>query len=336
MCAMPAARRGSVPVSRHVRRIPPSCFSIAFGLAGLAGAWHAAAPLLGTPRQIADALYALAAAVWLALILAYLAQGLRQVRADLRDSVVSPLVSLAVITPMLLATGLAPASLAAARALVIIFLILAIILGGWLTGQWIVGRIDQDAMHPGYFLPTVAGGLVGAYAAALVQLPGVAQASFGIGVVSWVLLNSVVLNRLFFRAMLPDALVPMLAVEVAPPVLAGFAYFEMTGGRLDFLARALGGYAVLMVIVQLRFIPLYVRLRFTPASWAFTFAYATVATDAVLWLSIARPPGAQAYVIAVLALITILVACVAARTIVAIGRREFFPGPQRAGPTSSQ
>ena len=32
--------------------------------------------------------------------------------------------------------------------------------GGWLTGQWITGGIDPDAVHPGYFLPTAAGGLM--------------------------------------------------------------------------------------------------------------------------------------------------------------------------------
>ena len=35
-------------------------------------------------------------------------------------------------------------------------------LGGWLTGQWVVTDLALDHVHPGYFLPTVAGGYVGA------------------------------------------------------------------------------------------------------------------------------------------------------------------------------
>lgn len=28
------------------------------------------------------------------------------------------------------------------------------------TGHWIAGDLSQDSAHPGYFLPTVAGGLI--------------------------------------------------------------------------------------------------------------------------------------------------------------------------------
>lgn len=44
-------------------------------------------------------------------------------------------------------------------------------MGGVLTGQWIAAGVDHDSIHPGYFLPTVAGGLVGANAASSC-LPG--------------------------------------------------------------------------------------------------------------------------------------------------------------------
>ena len=37
-------------------RVPPNLFAIALGVAGLAEAWHAAVPLLGTPQAIPDAL----------------------------------------------------------------------------------------------------------------------------------------------------------------------------------------------------------------------------------------------------------------------------------------
>jgi tellurite resistance protein len=314
--------------ARHPRlRVPASFLSICFGLAALATAWHTAEPVVGIPQQAADAFYLLAAAVWLALVLAYLAQGVAQIRADLSDSVVSPYVPLAVITPMILAAGLAPTALTAARVLVVIFMILTVAIGGWLTGQWVAGRIDVDSTHPGYFVPTVAGGFTGAFAAAAVHLHAVAEASFGIGIVCWLLLNSVLLGRLFFRPALPVALLPMLAIDVAPPALAGLAYFEITGGRIDFLARALGGFAVLMVIVQLRFIPVYLQLSFTPAFWAFTFPYAAVATDILLWLRYGDPPGARAYAIAILVLITILLTGITARTLIAISRHQFFPAP---------
>jgi hypothetical protein len=95
------ARHGassSAQARRRILRIPPSFFSISVGLAGLAHAWGAASGLLGIPLQIADALSALAAAVWLAFVVAYLAQGWRQVRADVTNVMLSPFVPVSVIT----------------------------------------------------------------------------------------------------------------------------------------------------------------------------------------------------------------------------------------------
>jgi voltage-gated anion channel len=167
-------------------RVPPSLFGIALGMAGLAEAWHAAGPLLGTAQAIPSALNILDAALWLVLVGAYVAQGPRVILADLRDPVLSPFVSASVITAMLLSAALAADAFAAGRVLVIVCLAMTISLGGWLTGQWMTGGIDPDSLHAGYFLPTAAGGLIGADAAAQVQLHALAQASFGIGVISWI------------------------------------------------------------------------------------------------------------------------------------------------------
>jgi tellurite resistance protein len=303
-------------------RIPPNYFGIALGLSGLSEAWAVASPLLGIQDATADAIAILAAATWLILLVGYLAQGTAQLLADYRDPVLAPFLSVALITPMILATELAPVAPTAGRVIVIVFLVLTIAFGGWLTGQWIVGEIPPDAIHPGYFLPTVAGGLISSYAAGAVQLPAVAKACFGIGVTCWLLVGSTLLHRLFVRPSLPAALVPTLAIELAPPAVAGFAYFTWHGPRIDTVAYLLGGYAVLMALVQLRFVPVYARLRFTPGFWAFTFSYAAAAIDALSWLRIARPPGAEGYAGAVLTLITVAVAGVAARTVVALARGQ--------------
>ena len=299
---------------RTPRRVPPNLFAIALGTAGLGEAWAAARPVLGLPQAVPDAFLAASAVVWVVLVTLYLQQGVRRILADLRDPVLSPFTSLAVITPAIPAVALAQANLTAGRVVVSVFVVATVVLGGWLTGQWIVGEIDQTATHPGYFLPTVAGGLVTSYAAAEVQLKTVAEAMFGIGLLCWLLLGSLVLNRLFFSRALPPALMPTLAIELAPPAVAGLAWFAINGGSIDLVARVLGGYAVLMAVVQLRFLPLYRRLPFSPGFWAFTFSYAAAAGDALEWLRISAAPGRVALSIVLLVLITGLVLVIAVRT----------------------
>ncbi len=40
------------------------------------------------------------------------------------------------------------------------------LLGGWLSGQWIVAPLERDQFHAGYFLPSGDGGLLGGECAA--------------------------------------------------------------------------------------------------------------------------------------------------------------------------
>jgi tellurite resistance protein len=296
-------------------RVPPNLFAIALGIAGLAQAWHAAVPVLGTGQAVADVLNVLDAVLWLVLVGAYLAQGPRIILADLRDPVLSPFVAASALTAMLLAAALANDAFAAGRVLVVVFLAVTIAIGGWLTGQWMTGGIQPDSVHPGYFLPTAAGGLIGASTAAQVHLHALAASSFGIGIISWVVLGSVIMNRLFTRPALPDALVPTMAIELGIPAVAGLAYFAVVGQTVNLVACALGGYAVLMALVQVRLIPIYRRLSFTPGSWSFTFSYAAAAADALIWLAITKPRAATGYAIAVIALLTAFVSWIAFRTV---------------------
>src|ERR1700722_17944321 len=120
--------------------------------------------------------------------------------------------------------------------LVAAYLAVTIGVGGWLTGQWMTGGIDPDSVHPGYFLPTAAGGLIGANAAAQVHLHGLAEASFGIGVIFWVLLSSMILKRLFTGA----ALVPTMAIElgVASAMRSWSSRCVYPGARSDSAMRS--------------------------------------------------------------------------------------------------
>ena len=80
-------------------------------------------------------------------------------------------------------------------------------------------------------------------------------------------------------------------------------------------------------MVQVRLIPVYRRLSVTPGSWAFTFAYAAAAADALVWLAITKPPGAAGSAIAVITLLTAFASWIAFRTVVlAVCGQLFTPG----------
>jgi tellurite resistance protein len=308
--------------------IAPNMFGISYGLAGLATCWGYAAILGLAPGSVADALFIVTAAVWLVLVVGYLSQVPRRRggwRADLTDPVSAPFVSLIPIVGMLLAIGMMPHAPTAGRWLFAIFAAATTILAGWITGQWIVEDLDLDKLHSGYVLPTIAGGLIASIGAALAGWTGLAHAFMGLGVVSWLLIGSVIMARLMFRPRLPVPLTPTLAIEVAPPALAGLAYLAITNGRVDAVALAFGGFTALAAIIQLRLIPVYRRLSFGPAFWSFAFPYAAVATFALHWINYGRPVGYKVWAWAVLLAITAFIAALAVETTAALARRRFLP-----------
>jgi len=304
------------------RRIPSNLFGVAFGLAGLAQVWQAAERVVGAPRAVANALFIVAAAAWLLICVAYFSQGWRQVLADLRDTVFAPFVSLAFVIPLLFGAALYPYAPTSGRVIVGICLAGTVLIGGWLTGQWMMGELDPVRLHPGYFLPTVAGGFIASAAAAHVGFRSAGVAAFGIGLVCWLMLGSVLLNRLFLRGSLPTALVPSLAIEAAPPAVAGIAYLALSGPRIG--TDIFGGYTVLMVLVQVRLLPLYLRLRFGSSFWLFAFAYAVVASYALDWLDLSRPAGYQGYAVVILVLISGFIGVIAIRSLLLAAKGEYL------------
>ena len=308
--------------------IPPNFYAIAFGLVGLARVWRLAGSLYGLSAAIGDALFLVAAVVFLLFFAANVVKLVlapKAVLADLTHPVLGPFFSLLPISAMLLAVGLEPYAFDVGRVLFLVFFVATMLLGGWYMGQWIAAGLDVDQCSPGYFLPTVAGGLLGGEGAARFGLIGLGWVSFGIGMISLVMLGPIIFNRLFFRPGLAAALIPTLAIEIAPPVLAGNAYFELAGGRIDLLVYVLAGYAVLMSLVQLRLVPLYFKLKFSPGFWSFTFSYAAAAAYALHWIHFVQFARAAILGYVVLAAITLFIGGIALRSLVALWHGEFLP-----------
>lgn len=320
-------------------RITPNLFGIASGFAGLAGVWTVAHHQGLAPGWPADLLFGLATAAWVVLAVAWGRQfrpGRACLADELRDPVFGPFVALLPIVGMLLGVALSAHQATAGRLVFDVFAVATLLLAGWLAVGWVARGWKLEALHSGYLVPTVAGGLIAAAGFARTGQHGPAQAMLAVGLGCWLVIGSLVLVRLIRRPPLPAALVPTLAIEITPPVLAGNAYLAITGGRIDALACGLAGYAVLMAMMQLRLARRYLRLPFSPGCWAYVFSYAATAAFALHWIDMARLPGAPLLAALVLAAITGFVAAVATATLVALRRGTFLPVTATpAGPGAS-
>jgi tellurite resistance protein len=138
-------------------------------------------------------------------------------------------------------------------------------------------------------------------------------------------LGSILLQRLFTQPRLPVPLLPTMAIEIAPPVVAGIAWFAINGGRVDGIAFALAGYAALMVLVQLRLAPAYRAVPFGPGWWAFAFSYAAVFVDAIRWLGAEHTRHGTAWTYLLLAIVSLAALVLLARTALALAGGRFLP-----------
>src|SRR5258708_21202052 len=124
--------------------IPPNFYAIAFGLVGLARVWHLAGSLYGLPAGIGDALFLVAALVFLlffAVLVIKLVLAPKTVLADLADAAIRPMFSLLPITGMLLAVGLEPYAFDAARVLLLVFSLPPLLLALCYTPRSIVATL---------------------------------------------------------------------------------------------------------------------------------------------------------------------------------------------------
>lgn len=316
-------------------RLTPNLFGVGFGVAGVAQAWAAAQATVNAPSWPSSCLWILAALIWLVTLVSYVRNAASQgrLRTEPADPVLGPFTALSTIVLMLLGAALAPHARTAGEVVYAVGLVLTVLLGSWLTSWWIRTDMRLAQWHPGFFLPTAAGGLIAANGSAVLGWRTLSHVMLGYGLVCWLVLGSIILARLFTQPMLPPPLLPTIAIEVAPPVVAGNAWFAINGGRLDLGAELLAGYAALMILVQIGLASTYRRAPFGIGYWAFSFSYAAVFTCGIHWLDVEHVHGQKGLTYLLLGIATLALAALAARTLVALRRGTFLarlPAPDAA------
>ena len=149
--------------ARETARAPLSSLGIPFGLSGLAGTWTMAGVTSLAPQIIAEGLWMLAAAAWIAVVVNYLWRARNHggsIREDLRDPVQGAFASLAPTSAMLVCTHYAQQLPIAGRIVTGVFMAIGLFFGAWFLAQLALRQRSIDATHAGYLLPTVAAAFI--------------------------------------------------------------------------------------------------------------------------------------------------------------------------------
>ena len=77
----------------------------------------------------------------------------------------------------------------------------------------------------------------------------------GVGVLSWLAIESALVHRLYTVSEIPAPLRPTLGIQLAPPTLGCSAYLSITSGPPDLIAQMLLGYGVFQALLLIRLLP---------------------------------------------------------------------------------
>ena len=292
-------------------------FASVMGLAGLALALKAAQEPLGLPQWLPLAALVLAAADFAFVAVMYVLKALRHpaaVRGEWHHPVKLAFFPAISISLLLIATALRPVSMEAARLVWLLgaagqgVLTLAVISG------WIGHRTFQQ-MHisPAWFIPAV-GNVVAPVAGVSLGYVELSWMFFSAGLLFWVVLLTLVMNRLIFHDPLPGRLLPTLVILIAPPAVAFLAWLQLNGGQIDAMARILFYVGVVFAAIVAIQAPGFAKLPFALSWWALSFPAAALTIATIRYAQIGALPGLIWLGAVLLVLLVAIVAMLILRT----------------------
>jgi tellurite resistance protein len=264
--------------------VPAAFFGIILGLVGLGSCWREASRIWNAPAVVGESVMAIAAAVWVLLVLLFAAKWMwRRAEAvrEVEDPVQCCFVGLLPVSTMLTSLVALPYGHPVAAALGIAGGTGQLAFAVYRTGQLWTGGRDPESTTPVLYLPTAGGNFVSAIVAAAFDLPDLAALLFGAGLLAWFALESVLMNRLYVHPPLAPPLRPTLGIQLAPAVVGYSAYLSLISGPPDLFAKGLLGYGLLQALIIARMLPWIMVQPFAVSYWAFTFGLTSMAFDAM-------------------------------------------------------
>ena len=309
-----------------LRHVPVPLFAVVMGVVGLGLAWRQAGHVLGVPGVIGEAIAVLGAVLFIAIALLYGAKALAHfdaVKAEFLHPVRSSFFPTISVSLVLLGLAALPHSRAWAEGLGVVGGGLHILLTINLLGRWIVNNHEITHSSPAWFIPVVGNILVPFLAVPLGYVE-IAWLFFSVGLVFWLLLFTLVLNRIIFHDQMPARFMPTLFILIAPPAVGFLSYVALNGGELDAAARVLFYVALFLTVLIFSLGRQFLRVPFAVSWWAFTFPLDAMATASLTYHRILGLDVMAPLCWVLLTVATLVVAVVSLRTLWALADRHLF------------
>jgi tellurite resistance protein len=310
----------ATPSATRLEHFHVTFFAIVMGLSGLTLALHAAELAYGLSSLASNISYYATIAVFVLVALLYAAKAMRHgaaVKAEWNHPVKLAFFPAISISLLLLATASLGRSAELAEGLWLAGAALQAVLTLAVVSGWIGTRSFMHGhLSPAWFIPAV-GNVIVPIAGSQLGYADLSWYFMSVGLIFWIVLLTLVINRLVFHDPLPGRLQPTLVILIAPPAVAFVAWMRLTGDTGPFALILLNAayFFTLLVAMQL---PRIIQLPFALSFWALSFPFAAVTIASFVYAGAVESAAHKTIGAALLAVLLVIIAGLVLRTLKAI------------------
>lgn len=314
------------PTSR-LQHFPVAFFAMVMGTLGLTLAWQKASHVLGVPPFIAHALLIGSATLFAAILVTYVTKIVRfadAVIAEFQHPIKMSFFPAFSIGIILMSIASLEVSTELSRFLWILGSSLQLVFTLNVLTRWIHHpHFQVSHSTPAWFIPVV-GNILVPIAGTEHGFYEVSWFFFSIGILYWLILKTLIFNRILFHDPLPEKLLPTLFILIAPPAVGFLSYLKLNHDQLDAFARILFYSAAFLVLLLMTHFFRFSRIRFFMSWWAYSFPLAafTIATQ-TMFLRTGNPLFMQLSYL-MLAIVSAVVSLLLYKTVRGILSGELF------------
>jgi len=313
-------------VNSIIKYFPISFFAVILGLGGLTIALQKITQLSGLSIILSRCFLYLALLIFFLATLLYLFKIMR-FPAEVKNELAHPnkmnffpafSISLLLFSAILVDINILSAKILWVAGVIMHLFFTLRILSFWLQHP----KLETTHLNPVWFLPVV-GNLIVPLAGASLFSKEISWFFFSIGMVFWLILFSVLFNRLLFYKPLSEKLLPTFFILLAPPAIGFIAYVKLSGMMNDF-SRILYYFALFMFILLVIQVKYIYRSKFYLSRWAYSFPIAAITIATALMYKQTGMAFFKGLAYLLFAILIIVVVGLCVRTVQAMIHKQVF------------
>jgi tellurite resistance protein len=144
---------------------------------------------------------------------------------------------------------------------------------------------------------------------------------FSVGIFFWVILFSLILNRIIFHHQLAVKFMPTMFILIAPPAVGFIAYYKLFE-TIDTFAMMLFNLGLFFTFLVAFMYKSFLKMKFFISWWAFVFPVAAMAISSMLMYHLLNDMALLVLSYIMIAVTTIIISIVLYQTILHMTKNE--------------